>query len=360
VLGHLNDDRGGHSWGFVGFKDDGEFQVKRGLGKIGANAYELVGYNRLFLHTRFATHGNKTVENAHPFEIGSVVGAHNGVLSNHHELLKKYNRDFAVDSMHLIAHLDENRGFEDIQGYGALEWFYTDDPSSVLISRMRNGDLAVYGIGDDPKDTDGIVWSSREDHLRKALEVAGIKNSFRYSIDEGAVFSVQNGNLYVTKMRAELASGTYQTHNWRSYSVADWDDDGEIIATTSNHRKSRDSKGGDRRRNAYFSKSAEDSAKTFLLASTSTVDDEEVTIEDLSKLSPTELLALIDTGALDEDDLIQLGVITEDQLLAEKSDEKDENDFGGIHSVPLSNDTDANGVELWHQFMVDYAQNKTR
>ena len=34
-------------------------------------------------HVRLATHGTISVRNAHPFAIGKVVGAHNGVLNNH-------------------------------------------------------------------------------------------------------------------------------------------------------------------------------------------------------------------------------------------------------------------------------------
>jgi hypothetical protein len=101
LLMEENDDRGGHSWGAWG---SGITPV-RGLGRYFSNptplhehlekfTYQPEGLTYLFGHTRFGTHGEKSIDNAHPFEVGNLVLAHNGVVS-----VEGYTeQDHAVDS----------------------------------------------------------------------------------------------------------------------------------------------------------------------------------------------------------------------------------------------------------------------
>ena len=47
-------------------------------------------------HVRLATHGVINTRNAHPFEIGDVIGAHNGIIYNYNKLADKYNKNMLL------------------------------------------------------------------------------------------------------------------------------------------------------------------------------------------------------------------------------------------------------------------------
>ncbi|HJZ81417.1 MAG TPA: glutamine--fructose-6-phosphate transaminase (isomerizing) [Pyrinomonadaceae bacterium] len=115
-------------------------------------------------HTRWATHGRPTEENAHPHRdcSGRVVVVHNGIIENYLELkedLRKKDHTFVTETdTEIIAHLIEehlkDQDFEsavrktvhELRGIFALSMLFTDEADTIISARL--GPPVVIGMGD--------------------------------------------------------------------------------------------------------------------------------------------------------------------------------------------------------------------
>lgn len=206
-----NTSRGQDSFGFYA---DGI--RKRGLGMFSnvprTMFVDMARANRVMAHTRAATHGMVTKGNCHPFSIGDVVGAHNGVVHNHDQLNIVHDRKFNVDSMHIFAHIDEDKDVSEIKAWGAIEFLQKKDPCTIWLGRFHGGSLAV-------RQTDlGIFWSSDDFHLMAAMRSSGVKSK-RYTIKPGELYQACNGILYLGPPFPVSPNDVSTSVLWQ-----DWDD----------------------------------------------------------------------------------------------------------------------------------------
>ena len=152
----------------VALVHDGSVEIRRSAGKLSqleaTIATQPVNGDYGLGHTRWATHGRPTEENAHPHRdcTGRVVVVHNGIIENYlelkHELAAQGHR-FATDTdTEVIAHLVERelrddglehavrRALQDVQGLFGLVILSADEPHKLVAA--RNGPPVLIGIGD--------------------------------------------------------------------------------------------------------------------------------------------------------------------------------------------------------------------
>jgi hypothetical protein len=145
-------------------------------------------------HTRKATTGAPTKENAHPFHIGNIIGAHNGFVFDHKELNKKNGTDYEVDSQHLIHHINAGLPIKDISGSGTVSWLNTKEPDSIMLGRGYQSDLTIFVVGSDRKRL-GVVWSSIGVWGQDALEMAGFEY-ITINSKSGTLYKVHKYNVF--------------------------------------------------------------------------------------------------------------------------------------------------------------------
>jgi glucosamine--fructose-6-phosphate aminotransferase (isomerizing) len=115
-------------------------------------------------HTRWATHGRPTEENAHPHRdcTGKIVVVHNGIIENYLDLkyeLHAQGHKFVTETdTEIVAHLVEREMKDDglegavrralllMRGLFALVLISADDPEKIVT--VRNGPPIVVGLGD--------------------------------------------------------------------------------------------------------------------------------------------------------------------------------------------------------------------
>jgi glucosamine--fructose-6-phosphate aminotransferase (isomerizing) len=161
--------RGYDSAGIAVVDEDHHLQIRRAEGKL-RNLEEVLRQKPLdgtygIGHTRWATHGRPTEENAHPHRdcTGRVVVVHNGIIENYLELkddLRKKDHQFVTETdteivAHLVEeHLKQGKGFEEavrqtvgeLRGIFALSMLSADDPDTIISARL--GPPVVIGVGD--------------------------------------------------------------------------------------------------------------------------------------------------------------------------------------------------------------------
>lgn len=232
ALGEGIDARGGHGVGFVAV-DAGSLRYNRKPGKWATAKRKFVrmaaGY-LCMMHSRMATHGAITLQNAHPFAIrrdGQPVlwGAHNGIIYDAEESAKKHERDFTVDSRELFNLLadQEYDAIKELSGYGVITWIDAKDPYSVRLVKMtEHGAIHVVKLKGG-----GVVWASTEWILDRAIKAVGLEVDVVITILEKRVHLINAADGVtpsVWVLNSEVALGTNVKKSRVTYDSYDYSD----------------------------------------------------------------------------------------------------------------------------------------
>jgi hypothetical protein len=192
ILGMLNDSRGKHSCGLAV-----ENVLIKGVGKTSKfidHFYDVkipyIPNSTYLIHTRFATVGSHTEENAHPFIFNApidgdqdrkMVFMHNGTLLDTKDLAKQFNEDdtdFSVDSQ-LLGYLIAKYGdvvFSKYKGAAACAYYFTDDIETLYLWKGASKEFKHSNSLTEERplhyaiiENEGLYFSSDKDHLQYAV-----------------------------------------------------------------------------------------------------------------------------------------------------------------------------------------------
>jgi glucosamine--fructose-6-phosphate aminotransferase (isomerizing) len=166
--------RGYDSAGIAVVDAAGKLEIRRASGKL-RNLEEVIQKSPIdgtygIGHTRWATHGRPTEENAHPHRdcSGQIVVVHNGIIENYLELKEQLQREghkFVTETdTEIVAHLVETnlrgngsggkipleeavrKSLKQLRGIYALVFLSTSDPDKIVAARL--GPPAIVGLGE--------------------------------------------------------------------------------------------------------------------------------------------------------------------------------------------------------------------
>jgi len=222
--------RGYDSAGIAVVDDAKHLEMRRAKGKL-RNLEECIRLNPLdgnygIGHTRWATHGRPTEENAHPHrdQSGRVVVVHNGIIENYLQLKERLaaeGSEFKTETdtevvAHLIGHYlndgAENlehavrKAVKELRGIFALSIISADEPDTIVA--VREGAPVVIGLGDGEffvaSDVPPILQHTRDIFYLGEREIAVLtKDSVRVTDFDGNVVEPKQQRITWDAIAAE-------------------------------------------------------------------------------------------------------------------------------------------------------------
>lgn len=190
ALGYAMEERGTHSSGIsidkTVFRIVGSshnlYRSKNVIQRLKEPAKTVIG------HTRFATIGAITIENAHPIIYPKVIGVHNGHVSNYQSC--GYDPGtFSVDSQAVFKLLSDHENdyktvFKKVYGQINLAWTYGDK-----LYLVKHQNPLFYAV-----TTDGFFFCSTE-VLETVLTASNIRFDMIEAMEDQVIIVDKNNNI---------------------------------------------------------------------------------------------------------------------------------------------------------------------
>ncbi len=166
--------------------NNGHLARRRAVGKL-VNLSDMLVHEPLpgksgIGHTRWATHGAPSVENAHPHRAGGVAVVHNGIIENYRELRDElaaaqigFETDTDTETVALLTrhYMDQgsdpvtaaNRALDRLQGAFALAFLF-DGEGDLIVAARKGSPLAIgHGDGEMYLGSDAIALAPMTDRI---------------------------------------------------------------------------------------------------------------------------------------------------------------------------------------------------
>ena len=201
-------------------------------------------------HTRWATHGEPSEENAHPHNSNdsSVIGVHNGIIENYQELkdkLKKHGYKFfsQTDTEVAINLIDYylkkykigpvdaiNRTLVRVRGSYALEVIFKDYPGKIYVARKDSP--MIIGI----KDKESYIASDVPAILKYTNEVYYIDNLEMACVGEGEVtfYDLNGDEVKKEPVKVELDAQSAEKGGFEHFMMKEIHEQPKVIKDTIN------------------------------------------------------------------------------------------------------------------------------
>ncbi len=158
-------------------------------------------------HSRYATKGKINLQNAHPFQVGKILGMHNGTINGLFEGSAKYQTDSEA-VMALINKKGLKEGLDAVhrEAFSVAYALVFYDNKTDCVSIIRNPDRPMY-VAYHKKVEGRMFWSSDKLHLVFTLAKYEMKDD--YEIEDVPPYTLVN--LYA-----------FNTPNKRIEILPDW------------------------------------------------------------------------------------------------------------------------------------------
>ena len=198
---------------FIVEKEKGKIEVLQQMTGKGKKIAGTVGIG----HTRWATHGKPSKENAHPHisQSESFAVVHNGIIENYmelkSELIRKGVKFVSATDTEVVAQLLEYHYNGDVldtitkvmpmlKGSYALGIMYREMPDEIIA--VRKGSPLIIGIGED------------ENYLASDVPAILDKTKNIYRLDNGEIAVIKRDGIVVYDLSGNVVEKTVETITW--------------------------------------------------------------------------------------------------------------------------------------------------